>query len=244
MVIEGRRLITQAAAHGITLRLLGGVAIWLRAGDAARGLFGRSYPDLDFVVHKKQSRAFRSFLEESGYLPERTFNAMHGATRLLYHSPDGGFQVDVFLDIFKMCHVLDLGERLEVEDLTVPVAELILTKLQIAEINRKDVGDVLMLLYDHEPADVDGASRLNVARLQTLCGADWGLFTTITDNLAKARELISEFVSDETVANSLRQRIDEIQGRLEVAPKTAAWKMRARIGRRKRWYELPEHVTR
>lgn len=244
MVVEGRRLITEAAARGIPLRLLGGVAIWLRASDAAREVFGRSYPDLDFVVHRKQARSFRSFLDESGYLPERTFNAMHGATRLLYHSPDGGFQIDVFLDIFKMCHVLDLGARLEVEDLTVPAAELILTKLQIAEINRKDVGDVLMLLCDHELAEVDGPSRLNVTRLQTLCGADWGLFTTITDNLTKVRELVSEFVSDEAVTASLRQRIDEIQSRLEATPKTATWKMRARIGRRKRWYELPEHVTR
>jgi hypothetical protein len=244
IVEEGRRLVGEAAASGIPIRLLGGVAVCVRASDEAKACLGRVYPDLDFVAHKKQSRAFRDFLEESGYEPQRTFNAMHGAKRLLYHAPGGGHQVDVFLDLFEMCHRFDLRDRLEVEELTLPAAELFLTKLQVVEINRKDIGDVLMLLWDHEPADADGPRRLNVAHVAALCGADWGLYTTIGDNLVKSHEQIEELLPDAAVARVVRTRLDTIGSRLDAAPKTAGWKLRARIGRRRRWYEVPDEVVR
>jgi Uncharacterised nucleotidyltransferase len=243
IIEEGRRLMREAAARGFPLRLLGGVALWMRSSDEAHTLFGRRYPDLDFVCHKKQSRQLRRLLEELDYSPQRTFNAAHGAKRLLYHAPDG-FQVDVFLDVFEMCHRLDLGERLEVEDLTLPAADLLLTKLQVVEINRKDLTDVLMLLYDHELADGDGPRRLNAARVASLCGADWGLFTTISDNLVKLRDVVPEVVSDQAAAVRLQSNVDGLSQRLEEAPKTLSWRLRAQVGRRRRWYELPEEVVR
>ena len=243
-VDEGRRLIEEAAALDLTLRLLGGVALWLRASDEARFLFGREYADLDFVAHKRQSRQLRDLLEGEGYQPERTFNAMHGAKRLLYYAPKREFQIDVFLDLFDMCHHLDLKDRLEVEQLTIPATELLLTKLQIAEINRKDVNDTLMLLFDHEVVEVDGPFRLNGARLDELCGADWGLYTTITDNLAKVLVMVPECVNDEAVAATVSARIGQLQARLGAAPKTVGWKLRAQVGRRKKWYQVPEEVVR
>jgi hypothetical protein len=183
-------------------------------------------------------------LEARGYQPGRTFNAMHGAKRLLYHAPDGGFQVDVFLDVFDMCHRLDLKERLDVEDFTLPAAELLLTKLQIAKLNRKDVNDTLMLLFDHELADSDGPFRLNALLLDELCRADWGLYTTINDNLVKVLELVPECANDEALAAKLSSRIEDLQSRLLAAPKTVGWKLRAQVGRRKKWYQLPEEVVR
>ncbi len=169
---------------------------------------------------------------------------MHGAKRLLYHAPDDGFQVDVFLDVFDMCHRLDLKERLDVEDFTLPAAELLLTKLQIAKLNRKDVDDTLMLLFDHELGDGDGPFRLNGARLDELCGADWGLYTTISDNLAKVSDMVPECVNDGVVAAKLSSRIEDLQSRLVAAPKTVGWRLRAQVGRRKKWYQLPEEVVR
>jgi len=243
MISEGRRLVGEAAALGFPLRLLGGVALWVRSSEEAHGLFGRRYPDIDFVCHKKQSRELRKLLEELKYSPQRTFNAAHGAKRLLYHAAQG-YQVDVFLDVFEMCHRLDFRERLEVEDLTLPAAELLLTKLQVVEVNRKDLSDVLMLLYDHGLAEDDGPRLLNTARVATLCAADWGLFTTITDNLAKLHDVVPELVPDKVVASLLQGRVNEISQCLEQAPKTFAWKLRAQVGRRKVWYELPEEVVR
>lgn len=236
LVAVGRRLVAEAATQGVAVRLLGGVAVWLRSSNGAREAFGRDYPDLDVVAHKKESRRLRDVLEAMQYEPERVFNATHGAKRLLYHAPDRSYHVDVFLDEFQMSHTLDLGARLEIEPLTLPAAELLLTKLQVAEINRKDLADASMLMLEHDLAEEDGPGKLNVARVAQACAADWGLFTTVMDNLAKLRETFGE--------QAPLERIAELESRLESEPKSRAWKLRAKIGRRKRWFELPEEVVR
>ena len=173
MVAAGRSIVARAAAGSIPVRLLGGVAIWIRGSPAARALLGRDYADIDLVAHKRQSRALRALLEEAGFEPERVFNATHGARRLLYRGP-GGWQVNIFLDTFEMSHTLDLGARLEAEPETLAAAELLLTKLQVAEVNAKDLSDAAMLLWDHEPAAADGPGLLNVARMAAACGAQLG----------------------------------------------------------------------
>lgn len=243
MVAAGRSIVAAAADRSIPVRLLGGVAIWIRGSAAARGLLGRDYPDIDLVAHKRQSRSFRALLEETGFEPERVFNATHGARRLLYHGP-GGWQVDVFLDTFEMSHTLDLGARLEAEPETLAAAELLLTKLQIAEINAKDLSDVAMLLWDHQPADGDGPGQLNLARLAATCAADWGLYTTVTGNLAACSGLLGDLVADSPDRERIASRIGVITDALQAAPKTMGWQLRAKVGRRMRWYQLPEEVTR
>ncbi len=244
IVVEGRRLVEQAAAHGLPVRLIGGLAFWLRAGERARELFGRSYPDIDVVAHRRASRALRQVLEDLGYVPQRTFNAMHGAKRLLYRSSDDTHQLDVFLDIFEMCHRLDLGRRLETEPLTLAAAELLLTKLQIHELNRKDLSDILMMLCDHEIASADGPHLLNVVPIAKLCAEDWGLYTTVSDNLVAADRRVGELVSDTELATLVRRRLADLNQRLTEEPKSVGWNVRARIGRRVRWYALPEEVVR
>ncbi|MDP9224457.1 MAG: hypothetical protein M3P18_11515, partial [Actinomycetota bacterium] len=226
------------------LRLVGGVAIWCRASSEARHLFGREFDDLDLVAHKRMSRPLRDLLEADGYVPERVFNATHGASRLLYHSADGSYQVDIFLDVFKMSHTLHLGDRIEVETPTLPAADLLLTKLQIAELNRKDASDTLMLLWNHDLAEQDGPHSLNVRRVCDLCGSDWGLFTTINDNLGRTRTVVDELELDSADRSELVARIDRLIQAMTDAPKTAKWKVRARVGRRVRWYEVPEEVVR
>ena len=244
LLAEGRRLVDEAAARGLDVRLLGGIAIWARSSNGARAALGRDYPDIDVAARKSQSRRLRDLLEDLGYEPERTFNATHGARRLLYHAPDRSYHVDVFLDELGMSHNLDLGGRLDAEELTLPAAELLLTKLQVAELNRKDAADAAMLLLEHELADEDGTGKMNAARIAALCAADWGLYTTATDNLEKIRGLLPELLADETAREIVAARIRELERRLGEAPKTRAWKLRAKVGRRKRWYHLPEEVTR
>jgi hypothetical protein len=245
MATAGAGLVAAAAARSIEVRLLGGVAIWLRASPAARAALGRSYPDIDLVGHKKQARGLRAVLEEQGLQPERVFNATHGARRLLYHGPgDGDWHVDVFLDSFEMSHTLDLGARLETEDRTLPAAELLLTKLQIAEVNRKDLSDVAMLLWDHQPGPADGPGRLNLDRIARLTAADWGLHTTVTDNLAAAEALLPDLVAAGPQRDTIAGRLAAVAAAVQHAPKTAAWRLRAKVGRRVRWYQTPEEITR
>jgi hypothetical protein len=228
----------------LALRLFGGVAIWERSDERTRSALGRRYADIDFVAHRRASRPVRDLLERQGYEPERTFNATHGAGRLLYHAADGSFHIDVFLDRFEMSHKLEFESRLELEPVTLTAADLLLAKLQVAEINEKDLTDAAMLLLDHRLADGDGPGRLNVAYVSELCAADWGLFTTAGDNLDALDRLRSELPLDGDQATTLAAQTASLRDALEQAPKSRSWKLRARIGRRKRWYETPEEVVR
>jgi hypothetical protein len=243
MTEAGRAVVAAAAAQSIPVRLIGGVAIWLRASPAARAALGRSYPDIDLVAHKKQARKLRTVLEAEGFEPERLFNATHGARRLLYHAP-AGWQVDVFLDTFEMSHTLDLGTRLEAEPETLAAAELLLTKLQIAEVNAKDLSDTAMLLWDHAPGSADGPGLLNLSHVVARCATDWGLYTTVTDNLAACAERLGSLVSADADRARIAARLAAVADALTAAPKSVSWQLRAKIGRRKRWYETPEEVIR
>jgi hypothetical protein len=130
------------------------------------------------------------------------------------------------------------------QPLTLPAADLLLAKLQVAEINRKDLTDAAMLLLDHELADGDGAGRLNAAHVTTVCAADWGLFTTLGDNLDALERVTPELPIEDAQRAALADRISALRERLDTAPKTRSWKLRAKVGRRKRWYEIPEEVVR
>ncbi len=241
---EGRRLVEAAAATGLPVRLIGGVAIWLRTSVQAREALGRNYPDLDLVAHEKQSRKLRTFLEEKGYEGDRGFNARHGAQRLLFHHPEHGYQIDIFLDVFNMSHKLSFRKRLELEPLTLPAADLLLTKLQIAELNQKDVGDATMLLLGHELGTSDTQGQLNTNYLVDLCAHDWGLYTTVFDNLEKTRSLLRELTPDAAVHELVSARITTLLTRMKQEPKSMSWKTRAVAGRRVRWYDVPEEVAR
>ncbi len=244
LVAEGRHLVEQAGQRGIPLRLLGGTAVWIHSSPRAREVLGRAYPDVDLVTRPQQGRGLRELLQALGYQPERTFNAVHGARRLLYHAPGGGHHLDGFLGRFEMSHQLDLAPRLEVEAVTIPAAELLLTKLQVAELNRKDVSDAVMLLLDHELGDADGPGLLNVARIAELCAGDWGLHTTVSDNLVQVGARLDQLLPQPDLRAQVPARVAALEAALLARPKTLRWKARARAGRRIRWYETPEEVSR
>jgi hypothetical protein len=241
IVDEGERLINLAHSQGTTLALLGGVAVRLLAREIPPAL-DRDYKDLDFAVPKGGGRNASKLLGDSGYEPEVSFNAMNGNERLLFHDVDHGRQVDVFVGSFRMCHVIPLTERLSAGHRTVPLAELMLTKLQIVELNEKDVRDTLLLFYTHGVADNDD-DVLNGARIAELCAGDWGLWRTITHNLERCRELVSSYELSESDRARISDRIGTVLERIEAEPKSRGWKLRAKIGERKRWYELPEEVA-
>jgi hypothetical protein len=242
LVSDARRICEQADTDGTEVRLLGGIAIWLRSPETVRTALGREYADIDLVTVRKHSKRLRDLLESLGYLPNREFNALQGARRLYFGSADGAYHVDVFVDKFVMSHELDLGARLEREPVVLPAAELLLTKLQIAELNHKDAADTAMLLLGHEPAQSDGPGQLNIGQVAECCAQDWGLFTTVTDNLVKTRSLLDGILTDASEHRLVDDRAGAILVALEEAPKSRGWRRRARIGRRVRWYETPDEV--
>jgi hypothetical protein len=242
VVAEARRLVERAERDGVPLRLLGGVAVRLRCrGDLPKAL-ERSYGDLDWVTARGGSGAAQRFFEAAGYTPESRFNALHGRDRLLFFDHSHGRQVDVFVGTFRMSHEIAFGDRLTVDPVTLPLAELLVTKLQIYEINRKDVADALALVGEHEVGDSDG-DVLNAQRVAELCSADWGLWRTFTGNVTKCLDMVDEFDLPADRAERVKRSLSELQARIEQEPKSRKWRLRARIGDRKRWYELPEEVT-
>jgi hypothetical protein len=240
IVAEGERLLGLAADDGVAVRLLGGVAVRLQAPDLPP-VFDRQYKDLDLAAPKGGSQAADRLLRAAGYEPHTAFNALNGKERMLFFDTAHDRQVDVFVGAFRMCHEIPFGGRLEVQDRTVPLAELLLTKLQIIELNEKDVRDTLLLVHGHEVAESDGDS-INGARIAELCGADWGLWRTITQNVEKVLEHASDYDVPAPDRERIEARLREILDRIETEPKTRGWKLRAKIGERKRWYDLPEEV--
>lgn len=168
---------------------------------------------------------------------------MHGARRLLSYDEPNGRQIAVFVGTFEMCHELPLEQRLDLEPLTLPVADLALTKLQIVKLNRKDAYDLYSLLLTHEVAEHDDET-INAKWIGDLCARDWGLYRTVELNLERLQEdlHVPELTPEEH--ETIRRRIGQIKDAMACAPKTRKWKMRARVGDRVRWYEEPEEVER
>jgi putative nucleotidyltransferase-like protein len=240
IVAEGERVLGLASQAGVPMRLLGGVAVRLHAPDLPASL-DRTYKDLDFAVTKKGASGADQVLKDAGYEPHVSFNAMHARERGLYFDDAHGRQVDLFVHSFRMCHEITLGDRLETEPQTVPLAELLLTKLQIIEVNEKDIRDMVLLLHGHGIADTD-EDAVNGKRIAELCASDWGLWRTITQNLERCRTHVGDYELPSEDRERIDARFDEILARIETEPKSRGWKLRAKIGERKRWYELPEEV--
>ena len=242
---EAQRLIALAQVQEIPLRLLGGVAVQLRCPHAAHRALTRSYADLDFATHKKQGRALGTLLISTGYTADRRFNALHGDRRLLFYDTARSRQVDIFLSTFEMCHKLQFEQRLTLHPITLSPADLLLTKLQVVQLNVKDTQDILALLLDFPPVESpsDPGNELDMGVIARTCGQDWGWFTTVNDNLDRITALAPELLDSEDSAVTT-QRIEAIQHILLETPKSAGWHVRAVAGRRIHWYELPEEVNR
>jgi hypothetical protein len=227
---EGERI---ARAAGGALRLLGGVAVWVRCPSARVPPLAREYGDADFVGSARERTHITELLTGLGYEPDRMFNALHGASRLNFSDPVRGRPLDVLLDRFAMCHELDLRESRSEDGLTIGATELLLTKLQVVELNDKDLRDLAALLLDTEP---------DPQRLAAVTTADWGLEHTIHRTLATVRERAAGLGLPPARADAIVTAATRIGEQLEAAPKSAKWRMRARVGERKRWYQEPEEA--
>jgi hypothetical protein len=227
---EGRRVISLAAAHGIGVKLFGGVAVAITCKAAAHPALRRTYKDVDLATTREHKRQLEKFLAAIGYLPAQEFNALHGRTQLLFDDPVNGRPVDVIVDQFAMCHSLDLRPRLRLEGATLPTADLLLMKLQVIETNERDLQDAVALLLD---GDVDAG------RVAAVLAADWGWWRTATEALGKVERYAASIADPDLSAGTAKEN-ERLRDQVEQTPKGLRWRTRARIGDRARWYELPE----
>ncbi len=199
----------------------------------------RSYNDLDLAARSKQRERVTDLFIRLGYDGDRSFNALHGHQRLLFLDRTNGRHVDVMFDRLRMSHTIDFGERLTADARTLPLADLLMFKLQIAEANAKDLTDTIALLGDH-PLDDGDAEAINVGYIARLAADDWGMYHTFERSIARVCQRAHGM--DIALPFSIEAQTRLLLERMDRQPKSTRWKLRARVGERVRWYELPEEV--
>ncbi len=241
---EMNRLVSAAREKSMLLRAIGGLAIRVKSGDF-RKFFSREYRDLDFVAGENERKKVEPFFHEMGYESNRQFNLLNGSKRQIYLDPNSERHVDIFVGNFEMCHKLPMNSRLHLDPVTVPLAELLLSKAQIVELNRKDALDIASLLLYNETGN-DDDNRINLKHLAQLCGNDWGLYKTTSINLKRVEDVVGDEKLNltESERGLILKRVSEIYQTFEAMPKSLVWQMRDKVGTRVRWYEEVEEVAR
>ncbi len=240
--LEADRILYFSRKREVILRLFGGVGVWFSSPSATKPQYARSYNDLDFVGLRKQSRDIENLFLDLGYRPKELFNKLQGDSRLMFLDDNNNRRIDIFLDKFVMCHEFDLRDRLALSERTIPLSDLLMTKLQIVEINKKDIMDVAILVLDNPlfESKNPGSLGIDLSRIISYTSADWGIYKTLTANIVKIVQILPELPFSAEEKNSVWERLSRITNAIESGPKSFSWKMRAKVGERKRWYELPE----
>lgn len=240
---EAVELIETVSQANISLRLIGGVAVALRCPSAGAGTLARGYRDLDLCGRSDQARRLEAILKGIGFQPQGRFNALNGGQRMMFDHPARKVHLDVFLDALRMCHVLPFKDRLLRHALTLDIADLLLSKLQIVQLTENDVKDTLALLTDYDLGDDREAELIDIGRIREVCSGDWGWFRTTEINLERFQQAAATRLPPGQ-REAVSERIEKLLTDLRDSPKSTRWRLRAAVGERVRWYELPEDPTR
>ncbi|HEX7949354.1 MAG TPA: hypothetical protein VF494_03315 [Candidatus Limnocylindrales bacterium] len=254
---EALRIVGLATERGLQVRLMGGMAVRAHAPAWAHRT-RRVEVDLDFATRGKDRPAFFKLLEEAGYTADRRHNALFGGAQGYFVDVPHRRPVDVLVDKLEMCHRIEFGNRLAASRPTLPLAELLLSKLQIVKINRKDVLDALILLAEHPLGPDDGAvdaksgvQSFSLPRILSFTSNDWGWWRTVTGNL----DNLDQYLSTDLVEGDLDlgngkpisfdpvAQVRALHQAIDAAPKSTRWKLRAAVGERAPWYAEPEEVA-
>lgn len=230
----------------VLMRLIGALAFRTHCPEYGyiQDNLNRKFTDIDFASYPRFVRDISRILSDLGYEEDRQVTQLFGERRMLFHDPVYGRHIDIFFDVLDFCHVLNFVGRLEADGPTLPLAELLLEKMQIVQINEKDLIDTTMLLREHAIGAGD-QDTINGDVIARTLGADWGFWRTVTGNLKlldKRLEMYERLSTEDQ--GVVRARIRELLQRIDSEPKTLRWKARARIGERVKWYKDVEELAR
>jgi hypothetical protein len=254
---ESLAIVEAAQRKNIVVRILGGFAIYVhsdkcpecRTLQLSLGRLGEGKPaftDLDLAGYNKQWNDVKNFFEKECKLkPDRMVNALFGGNRLVYFHPKANFPIDVFFDKLEFSHDVSFGEykkngRLELDYPTLNLADLILEKLQIHQINKKDLIDILVLLLGHEVSAELKPDTIDAGYIASILSDDWGFWFDATNNLNHAAELGRQFVNEQKISQEswqvMSKRLDQLSLTIANREKTPKWKIREKVGTKKPWY--------
>jgi hypothetical protein len=200
---------------------------------------------MDFVTYSKFRPVTKKLFVDLGYEPYISL-MMTGATgrhRQIFNDKDGNKAIDVFLDKLEMCHVIDFKGRLEVDSPTVPLAELLLQKLQIVQTNEKDIQDSIILLTEHDLGKTD-KEEINADYVTQVLANEWGFCHTVTENLSRLKEFVGKYELSTKDQDAVLERVGRLNDLIEKKPKSLQWKLRAKVGTSTKWYNTVEEVQR
>jgi len=245
LVEKAYQIVDLAKKRGITLRLLGALAIRIHCQSFCflHDRTGRVLTDIDLIGLSKQWGKIVELLKELGYKLDKRI-LFKQADRIVADSPDEGVHVDVFFDKLEMCHTIDLRKRLHLDYPTLTVSDLLLEKIQIVKITEKDLIDLTMLIREH-PIGHDDNDKINSKYISKILSNDWGFYYTSINNLRKLQKYVedSTFLSSEDKKDVI-SKISQLINAIEYEPKSLGWKMRAKLGTKVKWYREVEDLYR
>ena len=240
---RARVLIAAAKEAGLACRALGGAAVQLLCPRAtAAGPLRRELNDLDLATTHQDADKLSRLLEDHGLLAARRFNLLHGDKRLLFEDPVNGKHVDIFVDWFQMCHKLELRGRLHLAEWSLAPPDLLLTKLQIAQITEKDIKDFAALALEPDLPMI--AAWFDPAYLAGILGDDWGWWKTVTDNLIVAADVLPSIGLPAERLRAALAVTDQLSALAADCDKSRRWRWRSRLGTKVPWREEPEEAVR
>jgi len=230
-----------AETQGIRLRILGSIAYRLQCPKHIHlfDTMSRVLTDVDFGAEKSQNKHIRDYFIGAGYRPDEGVYVASEGARHIYLHPETGLNIDVFADELYFCHRIPFKGRLSIDTPTICTTDLLLEKMQIVEINLKDFKDTLVLLLEHDlGTSKDDRKHIDCDYIVKIMASDWGFYYTFTTNLKRVAEYIQEFPSiSEEQGTIISTRISDLLAMIEDAPKSLKWKIRAKVGTRKLWYQ-------
>ena len=249
---EARGLVDKASSQGIVLRILGALAVRIHTPDfvSLHQNLGRlggdtEFTDIDVIGYGNGSDKLEPFFKSTGFNPEPRVRRTPAiwAYRQMYIEPKGQFHVDVFFDALEMSHTIDFRKRLEIDYPTISLADLFLEKMQIHHINEKDIKDTIVLIRGHTLAGGD-KDTINEEYITELLSDDWGFCHTVTMNLNKTKSLLDGYSIPQADKDDVVKKIDGLIERIETEPKSTRFKLRARVGEKKKWYNDVDETIR
>lgn len=260
---EAIGIVERAQSRGVCLRVLGSLAVYINSvnggyGDVFRSLerFGEGMPlftDLDLAAYGKQRGHIDKLFKEMSFEPDAMVNGIFGHKRLIYYHPERKYHTDIFLNRLEFSHDVEFGEkpgsgRLELGYPTINPTDIVLEKLQIHQINRKDLVDLIMVFIVHDVQEQPAKNAVDGAYIARILSADWGFWYDATTNLGMVKNLIEDFAKDGKLTAALRktalQRVDKLLNVIVSCPKSRNWEKRAKTGTNKPWFNEVDDVVR
>lgn len=267
---EAETIVEKANQKGIPLRIMGGLGIAIRCrrfrdfaiklGRVGTGVVqGQEYSDIDFMSYGKHREKVKEFFGEIGYAKRKATLSSAASDRQIYYHPKGWFYIDVFFDKLMVAnHPINFKGRLELEYPTITATDMLLEKIQMWEaFSIKDLKDCLLLLKAHEVKEKNEKDCIDSAYIAKTLSQEWGFWYTATTNLKNLKKILTEIDKlgpeadidpkkiEEKDRQEITKKIEAILQAIEKEPKSFGWKMRAKIGTKKIWYnavERPETV--